>query len=70
MLDRLKPQRSEALARLRTNGTGFFAVLIIASLLPLPGPWEAAMLVWQSYHYRFAGREAVTLWWVLCFAGE
>jgi hypothetical protein len=69
-LDRLKPQRSEALVRIRTNGLGLLAVLITTSLLPLPGLWEAAILMWQSYNYRFAGRETVTLWWVLCFAGE
>ncbi|KAI0091640.1 hypothetical protein BDY19DRAFT_1054988 [Irpex rosettiformis] len=68
VLDRLKPQRAEALARIRTNGVGFFALLITTNLLPLPGPWEAIWQVWQSYNYRLSGREEVTLWWLLCFA--
>ncbi|KAI0692435.1 hypothetical protein BC835DRAFT_52957 [Cytidiella melzeri] len=68
ILDRLKPPRSEAVARVRTNGVGLFVVLIATNLLPLPGPYEAIRLVWQSYNYRFKGREAVTVWWVLCLA--
>ncbi|KAI0825635.1 hypothetical protein BC629DRAFT_1586526 [Irpex lacteus] len=67
VLDSLKPQRSEAVARIRSNGVGFVVVFVTTNLLPLPGPWEAVRQVWTSYNSRFKGREEVGLWWVLCF---
>jgi len=67
MLDRLKPRRSEAIARIRTNGLGLAAVAIMTNLLPVPGPWEATRQVWQSYSYRHNGRESMTVWWAMCF---
>ena len=70
VLDNIKPQRAEALARIRTNGMGLLAVFITTNLLPLPGPWEAVWQVWQSYNYRFSGKEEVTVWWLLCFSGQ
>ncbi len=70
VLDSLKLQRSEAVARIRSNGVGFVVVFVTTNLLPLPGPWEAVWQVWTSYNSRFKGREEVGVWWVLCFLGE
>ena len=45
ILDWLKPSRSEAIARLRTNCLGLFTITIITNLLPLPSPWTAIAIV-------------------------
>ncbi|KAI0343295.1 hypothetical protein BDW22DRAFT_1266337 [Trametopsis cervina] len=68
MLDRLKPRRSDAISRIRANGMGLFAVLVAMNLLPVPGPWDATLLVWQSYSRKFGSMEAGPLWWAACFA--
>ncbi|OCH96271.1 hypothetical protein OBBRIDRAFT_765793 [Obba rivulosa] len=41
----LKPPRSEALARLRTNSLGLITLAILTHLLPLPSPWTALAVV-------------------------
>lgn len=62
MLDRIKPRRTEANARIRTNGVGLVTMLVLTNLLPLPSPWEASRQVWTSYVYRSRGMESSNMW--------
>ncbi|KAI0924469.1 hypothetical protein AcW2_005348 [Taiwanofungus camphoratus] len=41
VVDWLKPQRSEAVVRLRTNTIGFVTFTVLTNLLPFPSPWTA-----------------------------
>ena len=45
IFDWLKPSRSEAIARLRTNCLGLLTIAIVTNLLPLPSPWTAIATV-------------------------
>jgi len=55
----LKPRRSEAIARLRSNAIGFITITIISQLTPLPSPWDA-------FHVVTGGEDASVLWWGAC----
>lgn len=68
VLDWLKPQRSEAVARLRSNGLGLLVVFIVTSLLPLPSPLAALSLLWTSKYLRY-DTTAGSGWWLLCVLG-
>lgn len=66
--DWIKPQRGEALARLRSNGLGLIVVFIVTSLLPLPSPVAALSLIWGSKYIFYDGGGGI-LWNILCFLG-
>ncbi len=68
MSDFLKPRRNEAVARIRTNGMGLVAVLIITNLLPLPSPWTAFRVIWEGTS-GYGGMGVPSWWWALCISG-
>ena len=63
-----KPQRSEAVARLRTNGFAFVVVLIATNLLPLPSPWTAFRVAWINANGS-ANLDVGGIWYGLCVTG-
>ncbi|GJE93215.1 hypothetical protein PsYK624_093740 [Phanerochaete sordida] len=66
LLDWLKPHRSAAVARLRTNGLGLLVVFIVTTLLPLPSPFTALRLLLGSRYVDYDGLGG-TWWRWLCF---
>jgi len=61
ILDWLKPRRSEAITRIRSNGFGLVIALIVTVLLPFPKPWVAFQVV--SAH-----EDVGAFYWSLCAA--
>ncbi|KAH8104117.1 hypothetical protein BXZ70DRAFT_685073 [Cristinia sonorae] len=59
LMDWLKPRRSEAIARIRSNAFGLIALLISTLLSPLPNLWTAFRVV--STH-----ADVGAFWWFLC----
>jgi len=55
----LIPRRSEAVARLRSNGIGLITLTILTQLLPLPSPWDAFRVVSK-------GEDTTATWWGVC----
>lgn len=64
----VRPTRSEAAARLRTNGLALAVALIVTNLLPLPSPYTAFRVTWASASYT-GGAQVGALWHGLCIAG-
>ena len=63
VIDWIKPRKSEATTRLRTNGLGLVAVFIATHLLPLPSPWGA-------FHVVSGKVDGGSLWWIVCTLGS
>ena len=68
VLDWLKPHRTEAVARLRTNGLSLVVVFIVTTLLPLPSPFTVLRLFLGS-RYSDYDEFGGTWWRWLCLLG-
>ena len=63
ILNWIKPSRSEATTRLRTNGLALVVLFLVTNLAPVPSLWTAFQVV--------SSRSDVGLvWWALCIAGK
>ncbi|KZT10192.1 uncharacterized protein LAESUDRAFT_645525 [Laetiporus sulphureus 93-53] len=58
-IDRFKPPKGEAIARLRANMLGLVTLTIVTYLLPLPTPWESIAVVRRR-------EEVSMIWYGLC----
>lgn len=53
ILNWLKPRRSEAVARIRSNGLGLLVLFVVTNLLPFPSLWTAISLVWGNKYVDY-----------------